>query len=119
MRCQESIVNSHELYSYLKKITKKLVFASLELANETARSAQESEGYTIIDGVFLPMAFSFGLNKNLKRAATCNIKTFMPEHYDSAVKQLEKSEPLKPSDNFFDYQELFVILDAKKKVKKQ
>jgi hypothetical protein len=111
MRCQESIVNPHELYKFLKKITLKLVFSSLELASQTARAGFESEGYIIINGIYLPMVFSIGFNKTQQRVGMCSIKTFMPEHYDSAIQSLKKTKPLQPSENFFDYQELFVILD--------
>lgn len=111
MRCQESIVNPHELYKFLKTITQKLVYSSLELANKTARTGLESEGYIILNGIYLPMVFSIGFNKAHQRVGVCSIKTFMPEHYDSAIRNLKKTKPLKPSENFFDYQELFVILD--------
>jgi hypothetical protein len=113
MRCKESIVNSHELYAYLKNITKHLVFASLELADVTCRTSSPTEGYTVVNGVFLPLSFTFKYNKRLKPTAMCNVITFMPDDYDSAKRKFKEHGALTPSSNFFDYEDLFVILDNK------
>jgi len=117
MRCNESIKNPYNLNVYLKKLTKKLFFASLVLAEKMAKTGKGSEGYTIIDGYYLPLVITHELNKQRKTAVSCNIKTFMPDTYDSAVNKLKITPPLKPSDNFFDYERLFIILDEQPKRK--
>jgi hypothetical protein len=117
MRCDESIKNPHNLNIFLKKITKKLIFDSLVLADQVKETGKEAEGYTIIDGYYLPMITTLSWNKQFQPAFYCNIKTFMPNSYDSAVTKLKSSPPLKPSSNFFDYESLFPILDKQSKAK--
>lgn len=112
MRCQQPLKNPHDLSLYLNKMTKKLVFASLALISDFNSKRSKVDGYTVIDGIFLPMVFESGINTKGKAAAMCTITTFMPEHYESAVKELSKRDPLKPSSDFFDYAKHFVILDS-------
>jgi hypothetical protein len=69
-------------------------------------------GYTLIDGVFLPLAFEMGINKSGKLAATFTIKTFMPAHYQGAVAELKKRDPIEYKADFFDYADNFIILDT-------
>ncbi len=113
MRSKESLKNSHDLNLFLKKLTKKLVFSAVELSDQFIKNKGEPvSGYTVIDGVFLPLAFEMGINKSGKLAATCTIKTFMPAHYEGAVAELKKKSPIKYKENFFDYESNFIILDT-------
>lgn len=111
MRSQTAIKNSHELNNFLGKITLKLVFASLALAEEAGATQSNTEGFIVIDGLYLPLVFQTAFNKNFQRASCCVVKTLMPEHYESAVKSLQDSDPINPKSDFFDYSQLFKALN--------
>ncbi|MCI2282444.1 hypothetical protein L3081_02335 [Colwellia sp. MSW7] len=111
MRSQHHLKNPHNLYLYLKKITKTLVFSALELSDQYTKSnGKIRQDCTVVDDIFLPLALDIGINSQGLLAKTCTIKTFMPTHYDGAVAELSRSSPIASKPDFFDYAANFDIL---------
>lgn len=113
MRSQQQLKNPHDLNLYLKKITKTLVFSALELSDQYTKSNGEiNQNCTVVEDVFLPLAIDIGINSQGLIAKTCTIKTFMPTHYDGAVAELSRKNPILSKPNFFDYADNFGILSS-------
>jgi hypothetical protein len=120
MRSGKSIKNGHELLLYLKSITKELVLSSLRLANNVILNNGHEDGYVIIDKMFIPLAFNTNFCDDINHpdyALGCTVITVMPDHYDSAVKEFEIRDPIKPIKSIFETPKLleslipFAIID--------
>jgi hypothetical protein len=120
MRSGKTIKNGHDLLIYLKSITKELVLSSLRLANNVILNKGSEDGYVIIDKMFIPLAFNTNYCDDINDqnySLCCTVITVMPEHYDSAVKEFEVRDPIKPIKNIFETPKLleslipFAIID--------
>lgn len=129
MRCGEEIKNPSGVNKFLKRITRQLVFAALELSRrnlgtnpeeytgeEISRinsdiKPPETQGYTIINGYYIPLSYGLNFHKQGGTFARyITIKTIMPDTYDSAVNALRHQAPLIPSDSLYDYLDVFPFL---------
>jgi len=107
MRAEQPIKNSHDISEFLNRLTKKLLFASLELGIQSEMSDSKNEGYVNFEGKFLPLSYRSGINHLGQKVGYCTIKTVMPEHFDGAKSWIDKNNPLAHKDSFFEYESMF------------
>lgn len=127
MRCGHEVKTPSDLWKFLQRITRQLLFAALELSRYN--SGANDEGYTldeykaianglspqtqqyiIIDGFYIPLSYTIKPNKFGGVSRVVTVKTFMPEEYESSKRALENEKPLTPGRDFFDYTDVFPFL---------
>lgn len=129
MRCGHEVKTPSDLWKFLQRITRQLVFAALELSRYNSGASEEgytleeykaiargsspqTQQYIIIDGFYMPLSYTIQPNKVGGFSRVVTVKTFMPDEYESSKRALEKEKPLTPGSDFFDYADVFPFLKS-------